>query len=129
MKEQLENLNWELAIAKTGEHNSIALLTFHLNYYIDGISRVLEGGPLDISDKYAFDAPPINSPEDWETLKLKLWSDAERFAKLVEQMPETDLDKPFANLNYGSNYKNINAMIQHAYYHLGQIVLIKKLLK
>lgn len=128
LKEQLENTSLQQATAKIGDHNTIALLAFHLNYYIDGIARVLEGGPLDIKDKYAFDAPPLQSEEDWEALKQKLWNDAERFAKLVEQLPEADLGKPFANLNYGSNYLNISTMIQHIYYHLGQIVLIRKLL-
>ncbi len=128
LKEQLENTTVEKANAKVGDHNSIAALAFHLNYYVDGICRVFEGGPLDISDKYAFDAPPVQSAEEWEALKQKLWNDAERFARLVEQLPEADLEKPFANLNYGSNYLNISTMIQHIYYHLGQIVLIRKLL-
>lgn len=128
LKEELENINWQQANAKVGDHNSIALLAFHLNYYVDGICRVFEGGPLDISDKYAFDTSPVESEQQWETLKEKLWSDAERFARLVEQIPEAELDKPFANLNYGSNYLNISTMIQHIYYHLGQIVLIRKLL-
>ncbi len=129
LKEQLENTTWEQANEKIGDHNPIALLAFHLNYYIDGICRVFEGGTLDISDKYAFDAPPINSSEDWEARKQKLWNDADRFAKLVEQIPDEDLEKPFANMNYGSNYLNISTMIQHIYYHLGQIVLVRKLLK
>ncbi len=129
LKEQLENTTWEQANEKIGDHNPIALLAFHLNYYIDGICRVFEGGTLDISDKYAFDAPPINSSEDLEARKQKLWNDADRFAKLVEQIPDEDLEKPFANMNYGSNYLNISTMIQHIYYHLGQIVLVRKLLK
>ena len=129
LKEQLDNTTLEQANTKVGDHNTIALLAFHLNYYVDGMCRVLEGGPLDISDKYAFDAPPIQTEEEWKALKQKLWKDAERFALLVEQLPEEDLEKPFANLNYGSNYLNISTMIQHIYYHLGQIVLIKKLLK
>jgi len=128
LKTQLENTNFTQATTKTGDHNTIAALAFHLNYYIEGITKVLEGGPLKISDKYSFDAPPISSEEDWEQLKETLWLNAERFAELISQKPSEYWERPFANLNYGNNYRNINAMIQHVYYHLGQIVLLRKLL-
>ncbi|MBO9619011.1 MAG: DUF1572 domain-containing protein [Niabella sp.] len=129
LKTQLENTSWQQATARLGPHNTIAVLAFHLNYYIAGIIKVLEGGELDIHDQYSFDAPAIRSDADWEALQSKLWSDAEKFVALVEQMPADNMDLPFANKNYGSNYRNINAMIQHIYYHLGQIVLLNKLLQ
>jgi len=53
--------------------------------------RVLEGGPLDAHDKYRFDVPPIKSQEDWEKLLDKVWSDAEKFAGLIEQLPESKI--------------------------------------
>jgi hypothetical protein len=43
-------------------------------------------------------------------------------------MSDEELMQPFIEAKYGNNYINIQAMIEHAYYHLGQIVLIKKLL-
>lgn len=128
LKAELSDVTWEQAIAKVGDHNTIAALTFHLNYYVAGLVRVFEGGPLDIRDKYSFDMPPIESPADWEKLRHKTSSDAERFADFVEQMPEEKLTGPFIEEKYGTYYRNIQAMIEHSYYHLGQIVLIKKLL-
>ncbi|SDC99073.1 DinB family protein [Niabella drilacis] len=127
LKTQLEDLTWQQATNRIGAHNTIAALAFHLNYYIAGIIQVLQGGPLDIHDRYSFDAPAIRSAEDWDLLRSKLWADAEQFAALVEAMPASDLHLPFADEKYGSNYRNINAMIQHIYYHLGQITLLKKL--
>ncbi|AHF16630.1 DinB family protein [Niabella soli] len=129
LKTQLENTNWQQATARLGAHNTIAALAFHINYYIAGIIKVLEGGELDIHDQNSFDAPAIRSAEDWEALKSRLWTDAKRFVALVAQMPADRMHLPFANKNYGSNYRNINAMIQHIYYHLGQIVLLNKLLQ
>lgn len=128
LKAQLSDVTWEQAIAKVGDLNTIADLAFHLNYYEAGLVRVFEGGPLDIRDKYSFDRPPIESAADWEKLLDKVWSDAERFADLVEQMPEDRLMGPFIEEKYGSYYRNIQGMIEHSYYHLGQVVLIKKLL-
>jgi uncharacterized damage-inducible protein DinB len=127
-KLQLTDLTWNQAIKKVGSLNTIAALTFHVHYYIAGILTVLKGGSLDIRDKYSFDLPPINSQEDWETLLNKLWRDAETFANLLEQMPEERLYEDFADKKYGNYQRNIDAMIEHSYYHLGQIVLIRKLL-
>ncbi|MGC4232994.1 MAG: DUF1572 domain-containing protein [Niabella sp.] len=126
---QLSDVTWEEANKKMGNHNSIAVLAFHLNYYVNGINRVLEGNPLDIRDQFSFDAPEITNEENWQTLLQKLEKDADRFSSLVSQKPPEYWEQPFANLNYGSNYHNINAMIQHIYYHLGQIVLLKKLIR
>lgn len=66
--------------------------------------------------------------EDWEKLQDKLWDDAENFARLVEQMPESKLGEDFSDNKYGNYYRNIHGIIEHTHYHLGQIVLIKKLL-
>lgn len=128
-REQLENLDWQIATVKPGSLNAIAALTFHIDYYLAGMVRVLEGGPLDIRDKYSFDMPPVGSQEDWDKLREKLFADAARFADLVEQMPEEKLGEAFVDEKYGTWQRNIEAMIEHSYYHLGQIVLIGKLLR
>ena len=127
-KAQLSDVTWEQATRKVGTFNTIAALTFHIDYYIAGILNVLEGGSLDIRDKYSFDLPPIESQKDWEKLLDKMWSDAEKFASMVEQMPEERLNEVFVDEKYGNYQRNIDAMIEHGYYHLGQIVLIKKML-
>lgn len=127
-KAQLSDITWQLATHKVGTFNTIAALTYHIHYYIAGILNVFEGGTLDIKDKYSFDLPPIQSQEDWEQLRDKLWSDAEKFAHFVEQMPDEKLHAVFVDEKYGTYLRNIDGMIEHSYYHLGQVVLIKKLL-
>ena len=127
-KDQLSNVSWQQATQKTGSLNTIAALTAHIHYYISGMLNVLEGGTLDIKDKFSFDFPPVTSQEDWENILAKFWNDSEQFANLVAQLTEEKLKEDFADRKYGSYERNINAMIEHSYYHLGQIVLIKKLL-
>ncbi len=126
-KHQLAELDWQIAVTKVGSLNTIAALTFHINYYVAGVLNVFEGGSLDIRDKFSFDAPPIESKQDWEQLLHKLWSDAEKFATCIEQLPADKLDTTFVDEKYGTYRRNIEGMIEHCYYHLGQIVLIKKL--
>lgn len=127
-KDQLSGMDWQIATAKVGSLNTIAVLAQHIHYYISGINNVFKGGSLDIRDKYSFDFPPIQSQQEWETFLAKFWNDSEDFASLIEQMPEEKLQQPFTDEKYGTYLRNIDAMIEHSYYHLGQIVLIRKLL-
>lgn len=127
-KELLSDLSWQQATQQIGTLNTIAALTFHVNYYIGGLVNVFKGGGLDIRDKYSFDSPPIQSQEDWEKLQYELWSNSEVFAEYVAKMPVEILDGPFVDEKYGTYRRNIEAMIEHAYYHLGQISLLKKMI-
>jgi len=127
-KDKLSDVTWEQATAKIDSLNTIAMLTFHIHYYIAGIVNVLEGGKLEIKDQFSFDLPPIESEEQWEVLLNKLWTDSEKFASLIEQIPDSKLDEVFVDKKYGTYRRNIDGMIEHAYYHLGQITLIKKML-
>lgn len=128
LRDQLSDLDWVQATTRVGRLNTIAELTFHLHYYVAGILQVLQGGTLDIRDRYSFDAPPIHTEADWAQRRQQLWRDAEHFATAVELMSNEDLTRSFADPQYGNYYRNIQGMIEHGYYHLGQIVLLRKLI-
>jgi hypothetical protein len=127
-QEQVLSTSWEQAVAQVGELNSIAALTYHINYYLDGILRAMETGVLDIRDKYSFDLPPIQSAAEWDTLVRQFLQNAESFAEAVERMEDSALDLPFIDEKYGSTLRNIEGVIEHSYYHLGQVVLLRKML-
>ncbi|HRO45029.1 DinB family protein, partial [Agriterribacter sp.] len=127
-KEQLLSITWEQAIQKIGTLNTIAALTFHINYYLAGLLHVFNGGKLEISDQYSFDLPPIQSEREWKSLVADFLSNAEKFAAQVEQMADSRLDEPFADEKYGNYLRNIEGVIEHSYYHLGQISLIRKVI-
>ena len=61
MKSLLEGIDYKLANTKVNNLNTIADLVFHIHYYIRALIRVLEGGPLDASDKYSYDRNPIEN--------------------------------------------------------------------
>lgn len=126
-REQLSTVNWQQSTIKIAGLNTIAALTFHINYYLEGLLRAFENGKLDISDQYSFDAPAINSEADWNQLVQALLSNAEKFAGAVEQMEDSLFDLPFIDEKYGTFLRNIEGVIEHSYYHLGQIVLIRKM--
>ncbi len=94
------------------------MLPLHFNYYVAGLNNVFEGGALEIKDKYSFDLPTLNNEADWKILLTSLLYNAEAFAKHVENISDE---------KYGTYQRNIEAIIEHSYYHLGQISLLAKL--
>lgn len=127
-REQILSINWQQAIQKIGGLNTIAALTYHLNYYLEGLINAFENGSLEISDKYSFDLPQIKTEEDWSNMISAFLNNSEKFADAVEQMDDSVFDKPFVDEKYGSYLRNIEGVIEHSYYHLGQISLIKKMI-
>ncbi|MRX65630.1 DUF1572 family protein [Maribacter luteus] len=127
-KDQLNDLDWKTATTKIESLNSIAILAQHIHYYTKGILEVFKGGTLDISDKYSFDFPPISSQNEWKNFLNRFWNDTEQLIKLIKELPEDSLNHVFVDKKYGTYLRNINGMIEHSYYHLGQIVLLKKML-
>ncbi|HBC04916.1 MAG TPA: DUF1572 domain-containing protein, partial [Aequorivita sp.] len=92
-KESLSNINWQQATQKTGSLNTIAALTFHVNYYIAGLCDFFENGKLEIHDKYSFDFAPINSAEAWDALRKSLFENSEKFAKFIESFSDEKLNE------------------------------------
>lgn len=128
-KEQLKDVSWQQATTKVKDLNTILALTYHSYYFVLALLDVLEGKPLTAHDKFSFNHPEIQSQQAWEGFLNTIWNDVERVAKLIELLPDDKLNEDFADAKYGTYYRNINGVIEHTHYHLGQIVIIKKMLK
>lgn len=128
LKQTLSDVSWRQAVLKLDSYNSIVSLVYHIGYYVTAVTKVLEGGPLDAHDKYSFNHPVVASEADWQNLLDKTWSDAKHFINLIEQLPANRLSENFSDPKYGNYYRNITGVIEHTHYHMGQIVLIKKML-
>lgn len=126
IKAEIKDLTFQQATTKEGDRNSIADLVFHMDYYIAGVLQVLRGGALTIRDKYSFDAPDLKTEEDWQARIQTFSSNAKSFIAAVGHLTEEDFQSGFVKPEYGSVQRNIDVIIEHNYYHLGQIVLIKK---
>lgn len=128
LKDTLAGVSRQQAVTKVHNLNTIAALVFHINYYVSAVLKVLQGEPLKASDKFSFDLPPLTSDGDWQNLVNKTLAEAELFAAEIERLDETKLFEDFADPKYGNYYRNLLGIIEHTHYHLGQIVLIKKIL-
>jgi uncharacterized damage-inducible protein DinB len=129
LKESLEDVSLKQATTKHGDFNTIATLVFHINYYVMIITKVLEGGALEGNDKLSFDTPLFLSEKEWKDYLENCWKQAHRFSSLVEELPEKKIWENFAGEKYGNYYRNLSGVIEHTHYHLGQIVLLKKIFK
>ena len=129
LKEQLADVSWEEATTRVYSLNTIAALTYHIGYFVSVAKKVLEGGALEGNDEVSFDHPPIESQIQWEKLVADILNDAEEFSGLVKNMPEGRMWEMFRDRKYGNYFGNIHGIIEHTHYHLGQIVVIKKIIR
>lgn len=128
LKQQIEGVTWIQAITKVHNINTIATLVFHMNYYAEGVTQYLQGGELEIRDKFSFEHPPIESKEDWEAFLNHVFDSGEKFATQVEKLPDSILDNIFFDKAYGNYARNFMGIVEHFHYHLGQITILKKFL-
>lgn len=125
----LKDVTWQEATTKVGTLNTIAVLLFHMNYYIEAVLKVFDGQPFDSHDKYSFDVPDIHSKADWERLKKKSFAEADRLIAILKEFPDEKLDTFFVEKKYGSYYRQFQGIVEHCHYHLGQIAVIKKIIR
>lgn len=129
LKDQLSDVTWQEATTKVDSFNTILTLFYHSTYYVGVQLNVLKGGPLDAKDELSFRHPEVHSQEEWIALQQQAWDNAEQLAKLIEALPDSKLEEDFTEKKYGTYYRNIAGMIEHLHYHLGQIALLKQLVR
>lgn len=129
MKMVLKDVTFEEATNTSTPFNSIALLVFHTNFYLRIVHKRLNGDTTTrFKQEDSFITEPPASEAEWQALLQQTWDDAEAFAKTVEQSSDERMWEDISKGN-GSFYKNIHGVVEHNHYHLGQIVLVKKLLR
>jgi len=86
---------------------------------VQGIER-----PFSPGDEW----PPISDPSKpaWEDARSELLAADEEIRELLRAFPDAALDNPLA-AGGSSAYNNFHGYIQHAYYHAGQISVLKTL--
>lgn len=89
VKDTLADISWQQAITNVYSLHTIATLVFHVNYYVNPILKVLQGGTLNASDKFSFDLTLVTSEEEWQKLITKVMTEAEFFAGEIEKLDET----------------------------------------
>ncbi len=52
---------------------------YHVNYHLAGLLNAFANEKLEISDKYSFDLPPIQSETEWNKLIKDFLDNAKNF--------------------------------------------------
>ena len=128
LKDQLDDVSLEKALKKVDSLNTIAALTFHINYYVQAITRVLKGEDINAHDQFSYIHPQFESEEDWKIFCSECLACAEALAWLIEKLDDNILNDFFVEEKYGTYHRNFLGLIEHTHYHLGQIAIIKKLI-
>ncbi len=124
----LNDITAETATKKLNEkHLNIAELTAHLTCWNYVIAKRLDGENQELTKEEDF--PTINNlnEESWNDLKQNF---IDSFHFLIDKLTEKEdaiLDQPMFE-GSSLSYRNLHGQISHLHYHLGQIMLLKKLL-
>jgi uncharacterized damage-inducible protein DinB len=124
----LKNVTWQQAQRQTSaSQNTIASLLHHLYYWNGIMLQRIKGINPSVPETNGFDVNELKNQNDWNTLKEKTHQSFIQLADAVKNFSEKKLfdTSPTGKSSY---YKNFQGIVEHAHYHLGQIVIIKKLI-
>lgn len=129
LKTVLSDVSWQEATYQREGFNTISALTYHNGYYVTAILNVLKGKGLHAKDEFSFDVPNVENEADWQALQHRIFSDVEQLCVAIKLLDDNILSSHFTDEKYGTYARNLMGLIEHSHYHLGQIVILKKLLR
>lgn len=123
----LEGINHQQATTITpASPNTIAALVNHICYWNNMLRERINGADPEISETNGFDVTDVTSEADWLALIAKT---RQSFMNLAGAMAGFPPDRLLEKTNHGASTFEVNfyGTIEHAYYHLGQMVMLKHL--
>jgi uncharacterized damage-inducible protein DinB len=125
----LADISFKEAITRTAASpNTIASLVNHLWYWNTIIMLRMKGENPVIPEENGFDVGKLNTEHDWKKLVAKTHRSFIDLADAIRNFPPEKLPDPVSN-GRSTVSRNLYGIIEHAYYHLGQIVMLKHLVK
>lgn len=108
--------------------NTIASLLHHITFWNRLMIKRMQGIDVFVDEKNGYNVPPVQTEEDWQQLQIDNNLSAHELAAAIAAFDESLLPE---SLIFGksSAYKNLQGTVEHVHYHLGQMVILKKLIK
>ncbi|MET1054251.1 MAG: DinB family protein [Pedobacter sp.] len=127
IKEVLEDVSVKAAETVTAASpNRISAIVHHLTYWNNIMVLRIRAESTDIPETNGFDAPILETQEDWDRLRALNLESARLLSAEILNFEPQDITQPILP-GYSSVYKSLHGCIEHTYYHLGQITIIKNL--
>ena len=87
------------------------------------------GGNEVVIDEYnGFALPHLQTEDDWLQLKIDNNLSSHELAAAMVHFDDAKLEEPLVK-GGSSAYKNMQGAVEHVHYHLGQMMILKKLVK
>lgn len=125
----LQDITLAEAVARTlASPNTIAGLVRHLTFWNRVMARRAHGLPTEVGPANGFDGPELRTEADWAELQADNLRSAHELAAAIRSFDASRLEAAILP-DYGSAYKNLQGTVEHIHYHLGQVVLLKNLVR
>ncbi|MDB5021590.1 MAG: hypothetical protein JWQ28_2717 [Pedobacter sp.] len=129
VRSSLEDVSLKEATMRTkASPNSIASIVQHLTYWNRVMVKRINGIVVADNGSNGFSGPVLHDDEDWSRLKDDNILSAHELANAIMNFNEDALELPILP-EHASAYKNLQGSVEHVYYHLGQIVILKQLIR
>jgi len=121
----LKNISPEKAAKKIDPWNSIWEITNHIINWRENVLKRVQGNITNAPRNNYFEPVKDQSEQAWKKTLQSLKDSQDHWIAFLEKMSEADLEKIYPD-NNASYYHNIQGILQHDAYHLGQIILLAK---
>ena len=125
----LKDITLDEAIQKTpASPNTIASLLHHITYWNRLCVTRINGTHVEVPESNGYDVPELRSAQEWQALKADNIQSAHEVAAAIRAFDESKLALPILP-GYATAYRNFQGTAEHIHYHLGQMVLLKQLIR
>ncbi|MGX5818981.1 DinB family protein [Chitinophaga lutea] len=124
--EHLQEVDAAQASKRVGQSHNIWELVNHIIFWNQNVVRKLLGeNPEQDGDLPDFYLPENHGENNWQATLQRLEHSMEQTIDAIRNFPEERLYTPVQDTQHNAYYY-IQGVIEHAAYHLGQIVLLRK---
>jgi hypothetical protein len=125
----LKDVTAEEAATRTpASPNTIEALVRHITYWNRVMVQRINGIKVEIPEDNGFEIGDTLTDADWKHLREDNIASAHELATVIINVAESRLPEPILK-EYSSTYKNLQGTVEHIHYHLGQLMLIKQLVR
>jgi glycosyltransferase involved in cell wall biosynthesis len=129
IEQTLADVSFEEAMMRTAASvNTIATLLHHISFWNRVVAERAAGKVPVIGADNGFAMDPLTSEEEWKALQEDNIRSADELAAAIHLFNEEKLALPILP-EHSSAYKNFQGQVEHVHYHLGQMVMIKKMIR
>ncbi len=125
IKGTLKKVTARQAVKKVGDLNSIWQIVNHMIDWREALCKKLKGETITVTENNFFEDVIDVSEKEWRLTLKRLERSQKDILSFLTTLREFDFDKVYSNGH--TSYEHLQAILQHDAYHLGQIVLLKKL--